>query len=144
MVGRRPQHVASTSAYLALSSARRYSSSSRLVRLSNVVGFPDGIRSFHRLSGILLTSPAQIHLRLLTCSITSVTLVVSLSHMFLFLSRYVMFNILLSIFVCAAACLFFACVVMPMFPRRMSMLEIRMSCRFVSSSMFQCYLSIRP
>ena len=42
----------------------------------------------------------------------------------------------------------------PMFPRRMSLLEVRMSCRRVSSSMFQCYpwrcrgawrmLSIRP
>ena len=31
--------------------------------------------------------------------------------MFVFLSRYVMFNILLSIFVCAAASLFFALVV---------------------------------
>ena len=26
-----------------------------------------------------------------------------------------------------------------MFPRRMSLLEVCMSCRFVSSSMFQCY-----
>ena len=27
-----------------------------------------------------------------------------------------------------------------MFPRRVSLLEIRMSCRLVSSSMFQCYV----
>ena len=42
----------------------------------------------------------------------------------------------------------------PMFPRRMSLLEVRMSCRLISSSRFQCYpwscqgisrmLSIRP
>ena len=38
----------------------------------------------------------------------SVTFVFSLTDMFLFLSRYVMFNILLSIFVCATASLFFA------------------------------------
>ena len=36
LVGRRPQHTASTSAYLALTSARWYPSSSRLVRLSTV------------------------------------------------------------------------------------------------------------
>ena len=36
VVVRRPQYAASTSAYLALSSARWYPSSSRLVRLSNV------------------------------------------------------------------------------------------------------------
>ena len=36
MVERRPPHAASTSSYLALSSARWYPSSSRLVRLSNV------------------------------------------------------------------------------------------------------------
>ena len=38
-------------------------------------------------------------------------LVFSLTQMFVFLSRYVMFNTLLSIFVCAAASLFFAQVV---------------------------------
>ena len=72
------------------------------------------IRSVHRLSRILLTCPAHIHFRLLTCSIMSVTLVFSLIQMFVFLSRYLIFNILLSIFVCAAgaaASLFFACVV---------------------------------
>ena len=40
---------------------------------------------------------------------------------------------------CAAASLFFAWVVVPMFPRRMSLFEVRISCRFVSSSMLQCY-----
>ena len=66
------------------------------------------IRTVHRLSRILLTCPAQVHFRLLTCSITSVTFVFSFTHMFVFLYRYVMFNILLSIFVCAATSLFFA------------------------------------
>ena len=44
----------------------------------------------------------------LTCSITSVTVVFPLTQMFVFLSCYVMFNILLSIFVDAAASLFYA------------------------------------
>ena len=69
------------------------------------------IRSVNRLSRILLTCPAQVHFRLLTCSITSVTLVFSPTQMFVVLSRYVMFNTLLSIFVCVAASLFFAWVV---------------------------------
>ena len=63
------------------------------------------------LSRILLMCPALVHFRLLTCSITSVTLVFSLTQMFVFLSRYVMFNLLRSIFVCVAASLFFAWVV---------------------------------
>ena len=88
----------------------------------------------HRLSRILLTFPAQVHFRLLTCSITSVTLVFSLTEMFIFLSRYVMFNILISIFVCAAASLVFAWVVSAHVsaPYSMSLLEVRMSGRFVS------------
>ena len=61
------------------------------------------------------------------------------SYSCVFLSRYVIFNILLSIFVCAAASLFFAWVVNAHVSRRMSLLEVRMSCRFVSSSMSQCY-----
>ena len=64
------------------------------------------IHSVHRLSLMLLTCPAHVHFRLLTCSITSVIFVFSLTQMFVFLSRYVMFNILLSIFVCTAASLF--------------------------------------
>ena len=68
-------------------------------------------RSVHRLSHILLTCPAQVHFLLQTCSITSVTFVLFLTQMFVFLSRYVMFNIFLSILVCVAASLFFAWVV---------------------------------
>ena len=67
-------------------------------------------RSVHRLSRILLTCSAQVHFRLLTCSITSVSFVFSFTNV-CFLSGYVMFNILLSIFICAAASLFFALVV---------------------------------
>ena len=76
-----------------------------------VYGFQVVIGIVHRLSHILLTCPAQVHFRLLTYSITSVTFVFSLTQMFVFQSRYVMFNILLSILVCAAASLFFASVV---------------------------------
>ena len=68
-------------------------------------------RNVHRLSRILLTCPAQVHFRLLTFSITSVSFVLSLTQVFAFLFRYVTFNILLSIFVCAAATLIFAWVV---------------------------------
>ena len=49
--------------------------------------------------------------RLLNSSITSVNFIFSLTQMFVFLSRYVMFNILLSMFVSVAASLFFAWVV---------------------------------
>ena len=63
------------------------------------------MRNFHRLSRILLTCPA--HVRLLTCLIMSVTVFFSYPNV-CFLSRFVMFNIHLSIFVCAAASLFFA------------------------------------
>ena len=80
-------------------------------RLTRILHFQVVIRSVHRLSRILLTCPVQVHFRLLNCSITSVTFVFSLTQMFTFPSQYVMFNILLSIFVCAAACSFFACVV---------------------------------
>ena len=66
------------------------------------------IHSVHQLSRILLTCPAQVRFPLLICSVTSVTFVFYLIQIFVYLSRYVMFNILLFIFVCAAATLFFA------------------------------------
>ena len=124
MVGQRLQHAASTSAYLALSCARWYpSSSSHLVHMSTVSpdffyiflfpswGFQMVICDVHWLPGILLICPAQVNYSLLTYSITSVTFVFSLSQMFVFLSWYVTFNILLYIFVCAAGSLVFAWVV---------------------------------
>ena len=100
---------------ISLSSARRYSSNSNLVRLSNVslvssrsfpfVGFPGGDTWLAR---ILLTCLVQVHFPLLACPITPVTFVFSLPQMFVFLSRYVTFNIRLSIFICAAISLLFA------------------------------------
>ena len=66
------------------------------------------IHNGHKLSRIVLIFLAQVHFCLLTCSITSGTFVFSLTHMFAFLSQNVMFNILLSVFVCAAVSLFFA------------------------------------
>ena len=120
VVGWRPQHAASTSAHLVLSSARWYPSSSHLVRLSNISPVFLWVFSFHTVSrwwyavsiGHLISCwrslPMQVHFRLLTCSITSVTLVFSLTQLFVFLFRYVMFNILLSIFVCTVDSLFFA------------------------------------
>ena len=97
------------------------------------------IRSVHQLSCILLICPAHIHSRVLTCSITCVTLDFSLTQVFVFLSRYVMFNIsFLSLSVWLLACsLLRWCV--PMFPWYMSLLEVPMSCRIVFSSMFPCY-----
>ena len=63
----------------------------------------------------IISYPADVPcpgpLRLLTCSIASVTFVFSLTQMFVFLSQYGVFNILIPIFVCAAASLFFAWVV---------------------------------
>ena len=50
----------------------------------------------------ILTCPGRAHLSVLTYSIMSLTFVYALIHMFFFLSRYVMFYILLFIFVCAA------------------------------------------
>ena len=71
------------------------------------------IRSVHWLSRILLKCPAQVHFRHLTCSITSVIFIFPHIQMFVSLSRYVMLNILLSIFVCVPANLFFALMVSP-------------------------------
>ena len=73
-------------------------------------GFQVVIRSVHQLSRVQLMCPAQVHFSLLTCSITC-DFIFSLTQMFVFLSRYMMFNVLLSIYVYAAASLFFAWVV---------------------------------
>ena len=61
------------------------------------------IRSVRRLSRILLTYSAQVHFRLLTCSVTSLIFVFSLTQAFIFLSRYVMS--FPSLFVWLLACL---------------------------------------
>ena len=100
--------------YLPISCARPvvvYSSS-----LRRLAGLPLRL-FFHNImvsSGYLVfcwRAPAHVHFRLFTCSIMSVTFVFSLTHMFVYLSRYVILSILLSICVCAAASLFFAWVV---------------------------------
>ena len=68
------------------------------------VGFPYGDTQCPSvISYILVTCPVHVYFRLLACSIMTGTFVFSLTKMFVFLSRYVMFNIiLLSIFVCAS------------------------------------------
>ena len=68
-------------------------------------------REVHRLSLRRLICPAQDHFLFLTVLIISMTCVLSLTQMLVFLSLYVMLIILLSIVVCAAASLFCACLV---------------------------------
>ena len=68
-------------------------------------------REVHRSSLRRLMCPAQDHFIFLTVLIISMTFVLSLTQMLVFLSLYVMLSILLSIFVCAAASLFCACLV---------------------------------
>ena len=112
------------------------------------------IRSVHRLSRFLLTCAAQVHFWLLTCPITSVTFVFSLTHMFVFCpDMWCLTYSFPSLIVRLLACSLLGWWV-PMFARRMSLLEVRTSCRLVSSSISQCYpwrcrcagrmLSIRP
>ena len=68
-------------------------------------------RAVHRSSLRRLICPAQDHFIFLTVLIKSMTFVLSLTQMLVFLSLYVMLSILLSILVCAAASLFCACLV---------------------------------
>ena len=68
-------------------------------------------REVHRSSLRRLICPAQDHFIFLTVWIISMTFVLSLTQMLVFLSLYVMLSILLSILVCAAASLFCACLV---------------------------------
>ena len=68
-------------------------------------------REVHRLSLRRLICPAQDHFLFLTVLIISMTCVLSLTQMLVFLSLYVMLITLLSIVVCAAASLFCACLV---------------------------------
>ena len=68
-------------------------------------------RDVHWSSLRRLICPAQDHFIFLTVLIISMTFVLSLTQMLVFLSLYVMLSILLSIFVCAAASLFCACLV---------------------------------
>ena len=69
-------------------------------------------REVHRSSLRRLICPAQDHfIFFLTVLIISMTFVLSLTQMLVFLSLYVMLSILLSIFVCEAASLLCACLV---------------------------------
>ena len=68
-------------------------------------------REVHRSSLRRLICPAEDHFICLTVLIISMTFVVSLTQMLVFLYWYVMLSILLSILVCAAASLFCACLV---------------------------------
>ena len=63
-------------------------------------------REVHRSSLRRLLCPAQDHFTFLTVLILSMTFVLSLTQMLVFLSLYVMLSILLSILVCVAASLF--------------------------------------
>ena len=68
-------------------------------------------RDVHRSSLRRLICPAQDHFMFLTLLIISMTFVLSLTQMLVFLSLYVMLSILLSILVCAAASLLCASLV---------------------------------
>ena len=67
-------------------------------------GFQVVTREVHRSSLRRLICSAQDHFIFLTVLIISMTFVLSLTQMLVFLSLHVMSSILLSIFVCAAAC----------------------------------------
>ena len=95
-----------------------YKSSSSLHRLAGLpcrlflsYGLQVVTREVHRSSLRWLICPAQDHFIFLTVLIISMTFVLSLTQMLVFLSLYVMLSILLSILVCAAASLFCACLV---------------------------------
>ena len=68
-------------------------------------------REVRRLSLRRLICPAQDHFIFLIVYIISMSFVLSLAKMLVFLPRYVMLSILLSVLVCAAASLFCACLV---------------------------------
>ena len=68
-------------------------------------------REVHRSSLRRLICPTQDHFICLTVLIISMTFVLSLNQMLVFLSLYVMLSILLFILVCAAAGLFCACLI---------------------------------
>ena len=117
VVGRRPQHAVSKLPCLVLSSAISCRSSICLGRLSTawlvslvVFSCHNGLqvvtREVHRSSLRRLICPAQDHFICLTVVIISMTFILSLTQMLVFLSLYVMLSILLSIFVRAAASLF--------------------------------------
>ena len=95
--------------YLSRSSVHRLAGLPCRIFLS--YGLQAVTREVHRSSLRRLICPAQDHFIFLTVWIISMTFVLSLTQMLVFLSLYVMLSILLSILVCAAASLFCACLV---------------------------------
>ena len=86
---------------------------------------------------LFLTSPGQDDFLLSTCSNKFVTFIFSLTEMFCSF-RYVIFNILLSIFVLLLACSLLRWWLY-LLPSRMPLLEVRTNSPLVSLCMFQCY-----
>ena len=121
VVGRRPRHAVSKLPCLVLSSvivSLQYLSRSSLHRLAGLpcrlflsYGLQVVAREVHRSSVRRLICPAQDHFIFRTVLIISMTFVLSLTQMLVFLSLYVMLSILLPILVCATANLFCACLV---------------------------------
>ena len=119
---RRPHHAVSMLACLGLSFARSCRSSIFPGRLSTaclvslvVFSYHYGLqvvtREVHRSSLRRLVCPAQDHLISLTLLFISMTFILSLTQMLVFLSLYVMLSMLLSILVNSVASLFCACFV---------------------------------
>ena len=118
-----PQHAVSKLPCLVLSAAITCRSSICLCRLSTAwlvslvvfschnYGLQVVTREVHRSFLRRLIYPAQDHFIFLTVLIISMTFVLSLTQMLVFLFLYVMLSIRLSILVCAAASLFYACLV---------------------------------
>ena len=112
--GRRPQHAVSNLACRVLSSARACRSSICPGHLSTgwlvslVILSPSGDT---RGPSFVFEAAAQDHLICLTFLIISMTFILSLTQILVFLSLCVLLSILLSILVCAAASLFCACLV---------------------------------
>ena len=110
--------IALSCAFLCHIVSLQYLSRSSLHRLAGLpcrlflsYGLQVVTREVHRSSLRQLICPAQDHFIFLTVLIISMTFVLSLTQMLVFLSLYVMLSILLSILVCAAASLFCACLV---------------------------------
>ena len=103
-----PRHIVSLQ-YLSRSSLHRLAGLPCRIFLS--YGLQVVIREVHRLSLRRLICPAQDHFIFLTVLIISMTFVLSLTQMLIFLYLYVMLSILLAMLVCAAASLFCACLV---------------------------------
>ena len=150
VVGRRPRHAVSKLPCLVLSSARSFPSSICPGRLSiawlvSIVVFSchNGLQvvtiEVHRSSLRRLICPAHDHFIFLTVLIISMTFVLSLTQILVFLFVYVILSILLSILVFSGRnfvlCLFGECP--GLCTKIMSLLAAHMSCTPVSSGRWQ-------